>query len=151
MATQHFLASCAAVLFVHHLLDVELVVELGDHRRVEGVRLDDVRAGLEVLRVDLLDHVGASDHQDVVVALEVVGVVLEALAAEVSLGELVLLHGGAHGAVNHHDALLHDLVDHVERRGGLDGVDPLRVLGHGSCLIRRAEAEGGVVRRGSSE
>ena len=121
------------VQVVHHVLLVELVVQLRDHRRVERVRLDDVRASLEVLRVDLLDDVGARDHQDVVVALEVVGVILEALAAEVLLGELVLLHSRAHGAVDDHDALLHDLVDLVERLGGLHRVDPLRVLGHGSC------------------
>ena len=118
---------------VHLLLLVELVVSLRDHGRVEGVRLDDVRARREVRGVDLLDHVGARDHEHVVVALEVVRVVLVPLAAEVILAELVLLHGGAHGAVNHHDALLHDLVDLVEGGGGLDGVDPLGVLGHGGC------------------
>ena len=125
---------------VHLLLLVELVVSLRDHGGVEGVRLDDVRARREVRGVDLLDHVGAGDNENVVVALEVVGVVLVPLAAEVLLAELVLLHGGAHGAVNHHDALLHDLVDRVEGGGFLDGVHVLGVLGHGSCWRER---EGG--------
>ena len=121
------------VQVVHDVLLVQLVIKLRDHRGVERVRFDDVRPSLEVLHVDLLHNVGAGDHQDVVVALQVVGVVLEPLAPEVFFLELVRLHRGAHGAVDDHDPFLHDLVDHCERGGGLDRVDPRGVLGHGSC------------------
>ncbi len=47
-------------------------------RRVEGVGLDDVGAGLEERVVDLADDVGLGQHQQVVVALQVVRVIAAA-------------------------------------------------------------------------
>ena len=54
--------------------------------------------------MDVGDHVGPRQHQHVVVALQVLGMILEALAAEVGLGQLVALDHGAHRAVEHEDA-----------------------------------------------
>ena len=62
--------------------------------------------GRQVLLVDLLDDVGPGELQQLVVALQVLGVVLEALAAVVGLGQLVALDHRAHGAVDDQDALL---------------------------------------------
>ncbi|MNS37747.1 hypothetical protein D3C72_699740 [compost metagenome] len=83
-------------------LVVELVGELLDavlgHLQpvaAEGVGLDDVGAGLEVVRVHLGDHVRAGDDQVVVRAL---------FAAEVLEGQLQLLQAGAHGPVINQDA-----------------------------------------------
>ena len=61
------------------------VVGLGDAVGVERVRLDDIRAGGQVLPVDGDHHLGLAQVQDLVVALEILRVIAEALAAEVSL------------------------------------------------------------------
>ena len=50
------------------------------------------------------DHVGPRQHQHVVVALEILRVRLEALAAEIGFGQLVALDHGAHRAVEDEDA-----------------------------------------------
>jgi len=84
----------------------EVVVFLRDGRGTEGVGLDEVGAGGEVLLVDLAEHVGPREHQHLVVALQVLVVVLEALAAVVGLGELVALDHRAHRAVEDGDAVL---------------------------------------------
>ena len=121
----------------HLLLRLQLVVRLRDARVVEGVGLDDVRASGEVLLVDLLDHVRPRDDEQVVVALEVLGVVLVALPTIVLLLELIRLDGGAHGAVDHDYALLHDLDELVERGRLLHRARERPVLGHGRQLSRR--------------
>src|SRR5690606_40831736 len=58
------------VEFVDQVLQV--VVGLADRGGVEGVGLDHVRAGVQVIGVDLRDHVGAGQRQQVVVSLQVV-------------------------------------------------------------------------------
>ena len=83
----------------------KLVVGLGDARGAEAVGLDDVRAGLQVGAVDLLHHGRPGEHEDVVVAAQLVAVLGETLAAEVRLAELVALDHGTHGAVDDEDAL----------------------------------------------
>jgi hypothetical protein len=55
--------------------------------------------------VDAAHHVGTREGQHLVVAGEVAGVVLEALAAKVGLGEALGLDHRAHGAVDDEDAL----------------------------------------------
>lgn len=67
------------------------------------------------------------EHEQVVVAFELLGgrVVLEHLHAEILLGELVLLDGGPHRAVNHHNPGGHLLGDVVG--------DRLRILVARSC------------------
>ncbi len=50
----------------------EVIVGLGDPRRAEGIGLDQVGAGGQVLVVDLGDDVRLGDRQQLVVALEVV-------------------------------------------------------------------------------
>ncbi len=84
---------------------LESVIRLRDRAAGEGVRLDDVGAGLEVLVVDFADHVGTREHQHVAVALEIARVIPEPLAAEVGLGELVALNHRAHRAVEDQHAL----------------------------------------------
>ncbi len=55
----------------------------------------------EIGVVNARDHVGAHQHQQVVVAAQVARVRLEAFAAEVGLGQLVALNHRAHRAVEH--------------------------------------------------
>ena len=92
------------------LVDVvfEQVVRLGDSRAAEGVGLDDVRARFEERVVDLGHRLGLGQTQDIVVALEVLGVIHEAVAAVVGLRELLLLQHRAHGAVEKHDPCLEE-------------------------------------------
>ena len=64
---------------------------------LEGVGLEHLGAGLEHRLVDALDHVGAVEHQRLVA--------LALQPAVVLLGEVELLEGGAHAAVEDDDAL----------------------------------------------
>ena len=76
-----------------------------DGRAVEGVGLEDVGTGVEVGAVDVADDGRLRDDEQVVVALQLAGVVLEAVAAVVLLLQLELLDHGAHRAVEVDDAL----------------------------------------------
>ena len=61
------------------------------------------------------DHVGPRQHQDVVVALEVLRVILETLAAEIRLGQLVPLDHRAHRAIEHEDPFSQEPLECVEQ------------------------------------
>ncbi len=93
-------------------LEVELerellhaVVRQRDRGGVEGVGLDDVGAGLEVLAVDPGDDLGLGEGEQVVVALQVPGPVREPLAAVAGLGRTVPLDRRTHGTVDDQDPL----------------------------------------------
>jgi hypothetical protein len=105
-------------------------VQFRDHRlhavvahrwriRIEGIRLDDVRAGLEELRVDIADDRGSRDGQQVVVALEIAAPVSEALASIIVFTEPVALDHRAHRTVEQDDAV----VERLEQ--GLDSLFPV--------------------------
>jgi hypothetical protein len=113
-----------------HVVDrgLEAVVGLRDRRRREGVGLDDVGAGVEVRVVDGADDIGARQGQQIAVALELLGMRREALAAEVGLAELVRLDLRAHGAVDDEDALAQDP---AQRRFDFRLVEP--ILTHDLC------------------
>jgi hypothetical protein len=81
------------------------VVGHGDGRGAEGVRLDDVRAGGDVLAVDLPDDFRLRDAKQVVVALHVAGPVCKLLAAIVGLLQFIALHHRAHRSVENEDAV----------------------------------------------
>src|SRR6185312_16660059 len=91
--------------------------------------LDDVRACLEIRAVDAADDIGPRESQDVVVAPEIPPVVAEALAAVAALIQPVLLHHGAHRAIEQHDAL----IEHA-----LQALDALLPLG----LVDRRDRKG---------
>jgi hypothetical protein len=92
---------------IHLIGDVlETIIGLADRLRVEGVGLDDVGAGLEISVVDLADDRGLGQHEEIVVALEIVREILETRASVARLVELVALDHGAHGAVEDEDALI---------------------------------------------
>ncbi len=125
-----------AVQLVDRILHA--VVGLGDGGGREGVGLDDVGARHRIGVVDRLDGVGLGQRQEVVVALEVAFAGLEAMAPEVALLVVQALDLGAHGAVEHQDALARrrgqrpqDLravlaaLDHASRAVGEQGVDVL--------------------------
>ena len=115
----------------------EIVVGLGDGLGVEGVGLDDVGAGLEEAAVDLGDDVGLGEDEEIAVALEVLVMRLEAFAAEIGLGELVLLQGGAHGAVDDDDAFLQESFE------GMEGGESSSGKGYGGLVDQGQQDAGG--------
>ena len=88
---------------------LERVVGLADRRRRERVRRRDVGARLEVRVVDLRDDVGRRQVQEVGVALDVVRVRREALAAVLLLGQLAAVDEHAPRPVEHEDPLGEEL------------------------------------------
>ncbi len=100
------------------VVDEELA--LGDAGGAEGVGLDDVGTGLEEAAMDVADHRGLRERKEVAVVEEVLGRVLEALAADVGFLHPVGADGGAHGAVDDGDAGGEDLFQRM--LWGLDHV-----------------------------
>jgi len=96
-------ARAFAVDLAAHVL--QPVVRLGDAVGAEGVGDGDVGPRLEVGVVGLGDELRPGQADQLVVALEIKRVVAESLAAEVRLGQPPVLEPGAHGAVDHQDAL----------------------------------------------
>ena len=97
---------------------LEAVIRLCDGVAVEGIGLDDVGARFEILAMDLGDHVGARQHQDVVVSFEVAAMAAEARTAELLLRELVTLDHGSHGTVEHQDSRSQEVIQARERGDG---------------------------------
>ncbi len=83
----------------------EVVIGLRDRGRGKGVGGDDVGAGAQIFGVDVLDRLRLGQDQQVVVAPEVAVKILETFAAERGLVIFEALDHGAHGAVEHQDAL----------------------------------------------
>ena len=85
---------------------LEAVVGLRDRRGRERVGLDDVGAGLEVLRVDAGDVVGLRQDEQIAVALEVVRVIARSASPRKSASvSFEPLDHRAHRAVEHENAL----------------------------------------------
>ena len=84
---------------------LQAVVRLRDRGRVEGIGLDHVGARREVLQVDSPDDPGLRQHQQVVVAPEVLRMVGEALSTIVRLREPAALDHGAERPVQDQNAL----------------------------------------------
>ena len=96
----------------------------------EAVRLDDIRAGGEVVGVHLGDDVGPGDRQKV-------GAPVEGLTAEVVGGQADLLQVGARGAIEDHDAFAQKLQVRVTVRLGGRRLDGQEELLRGNCGVER--------------
>ncbi len=90
-----------------HLMDqvLHVIVGLRNPGGAESIGLDDVRAGGQVLFVDLLDHLWLRQNQQLVVALDVVREIPETVAPISRLVQLVALDHRAHRAVEDQNAL----------------------------------------------
>ena len=82
------------------------VIGLGDRRRVKGIRLDDVGAGLQIGGVDLADDVGLGERKEIVVPFQVPGGVAEAFAAIARFVQPIALDHRPHRPVEKEDALV---------------------------------------------
>ncbi len=94
------------------------IVGLGDRGRREGVGRHDVGAGPQIGEMDVADRVRPGEVQQVVVPAHLAVPGVETRAAEFLLLQLQRLDHGAHGAVEHQDALRRELAE-----PGLDGGD----------------------------
>ncbi len=92
------------VHFVRERLHV--VVGLRDTLRPEGIGLDDVRPGGQILLVDFLNDLRLRQHQQLVIAFDVMRKICKARAAIGLFVQLVTLDHGAHGAIEHQNTLL---------------------------------------------
>jgi hypothetical protein len=92
-------------------------VQFGDQRlhavvrhrrrvRVERIRLDDIGTGTKKRIVDIADHFGARDGQEIIVALDVTLPVREALAAIFVFTQPEALDHRTHRAVQQQDTLV---------------------------------------------
>jgi hypothetical protein len=81
----------------------ELILGHRDRGRVKRIGLDDVGPGLEILPMDVLDDVRASQAQEIVAAPQLFRVIGELRAAKVGLFQLMLLDHRPHRAVEHED------------------------------------------------
>ena len=89
---------------------LHMVVGLADARGVERIGFDDVGTGSQILAVDVRHDVGTGEAQQVVVALQLSGYILENLAAKIGFSQVVLLYHGAHRTVQNQDAPAHQLL-----------------------------------------
>ena len=97
------------------------VIGLGDGGAGEGVGLDDVGAGAEIVEVHVAHRVGLGEDQQVVVAFDVLLPVLEALAAKILFREARALQLRAHRAVEHENALGGGFAERLEHVGAIGG------------------------------
>jgi hypothetical protein len=84
---------------------------LRDPGGVEGVRLNDVSARSQVFAMNLFDYLGLGQAKNVVIVLEILGMVSEAVAAIIFLLEAKPLDHGTHRSVKDQDALCQRLYD----------------------------------------
>jgi hypothetical protein len=93
-----------------------------DSRRAEGVRLDDVRAGVEVTPVNFVDNAGLGQEEQFEPAFEVLSLpILEPLPAVIGFGQLVSLDHRPHRAIEQDDALAQQRFQRVEIFDGHTG------------------------------
>ncbi len=83
---------------------LHIIVRHGDGGTVEGVGLDDIGAGVQIITVQLFDHLRLGDAQQVVIALQVGRPIRVLAAAVLRFGELQALDHRAHTAVENDDA-----------------------------------------------
>ena len=82
-----------------------MVISLRNALRAEGIGLDNVGTRRKVLLVYFLDNMRLRQHQQFVVAFDVVGEIRETCAAIRFFIQLVALDHGAHRAIEHENAL----------------------------------------------
>ena len=87
-----------------------VVIGLRDALRAKGVRFNDVRTGGQILLVNFLDHLRLRQHQQLVVALDVVDVCGKTLATIFGFAQLVALDHGTHRTVEYGDATLEQIL-----------------------------------------
>ncbi len=86
-----------------------MVVRLGDGGGIEGVGFNNIRSRFQVGFMDLPDHIRPGDGKQVIVSLQIAGVIFKSFSPVVFLLQLVALNHGPHGSIKHKHAFLQDL------------------------------------------
>src|SRR6185312_15976118 len=84
---------------------LHLVIGERNRLRIERVGLDNVRAGLKILPMNLFDDSRLRDIQQIVMTFEIFRPILELLSPKGRLIQLSLLNHCSHGTVKDEDAL----------------------------------------------
>src|SRR5215469_12425702 len=82
---------------------------LGDARRTEGVRLDDVRAGLQKPAMNVANHFWLGQREQVAIVEETLGRVLEPLPTDIRFLHPVGANRRTHRSIDDGDTILQDL------------------------------------------
>ena len=96
------------------VVDEELA--LGDARRAEGIGLDDVGARFQEAAMDVADHLGLREREEITIVEEILFRVREARASDVRLLHPIGADRGAHGAVDDRDAAAEELLEGMDVR-----------------------------------
>ena len=94
--------------FLHLVL--KAVILQRDRGCVEGVGLDQIGTGFQVVAMDFFDDLGAGEAEEIVASFERERMVPEQAAPIVRFIQAVALDHGAHGAVEDQDSILEDPV-----------------------------------------
>ena len=96
------------VQFVGQLF--HLVVRHRDGSGIEGIGLDQICAGCQILRVNLLDDLWLGEREQIVVPLQIVGPVLKPFAAVVYFPQFVTLDHRPHRPVDDDDSFAQEIL-----------------------------------------
>ena len=90
----------------------------GEGLRVKGVGLDDVGSSLEVFPVDGAHDLRSGQTEEVIIALQRMWKIPEAIAAVTAFVETIPLDHGSHGPVDDEDTLLQCSFNRMHNRSG---------------------------------
>ena len=85
----------------------EAIIGHGNGIGVEGVRLDDIGASLEILPMDGFNDVWLRQVERVVIEAEIFLMIGKFLAAVIGFNQAMRLNHGAHGSIEQQDAIPH--------------------------------------------
>ena len=97
-------AGARLVQFAHQM--AQAIIFLAGEVGVEGVGLDEIGAGFQILAADIADDLRLGQGEKVVVALQLAGMIAEARAAKIIFAQLEALDHHAPGAIEQQQALL---------------------------------------------
>ena len=82
----------------------QVIVSLGDGGCAKGIGFNQVSPGSQIGFVDVPDHIGPGDAEQVAIVFDVFRVGRKALTAVIGFGQLEALDHGAHGPIQNGDA-----------------------------------------------
>ncbi len=106
-------------------LPLKQEVVQADGGSAEGIGLNDVGAGLEIIAVNFFNRRRASQLQQFEAAFQIAAFPIgEAIASIIGLGEIEALDHGPHGAIEEDDAFLKEAFERVDIHGerGIKGI-----------------------------
>ena len=90
---------------------VDEKLALDDAGRTKGIRLDDVRARFQESAMNIANHFGLSEGEQVSIVKQTFGRVFEAVSPDVRFRHAIGSYGRAHGSVDNRNAIFEDLLN----------------------------------------